>query len=161
MKSSGRETVSTIMVTVGLLSVMIAAFLPLIHVAQDWMRYLYAAGALILLIGRFVAPSVKDAPLRLRRLLHMEIWTAIIFIVGAVFLFLPSAGGKDWLAFTFGRRIPDALYIHNDSASETKIRLVLITSRRKKFLNESKMPLHFSFLANVCRQIVKNPLILR
>ncbi|MDE5960136.1 MAG: hypothetical protein K2H08_00245 [Duncaniella sp.] len=99
-KSSGRETVSTVMVTVGLLSVMIAAFLPLIHVAQDWMRYLYAAGALILLIGRFVAPSVKDAPLRLRRLLHMEIWTARICIVGAVFLFLPSAGGKDWLAFT-------------------------------------------------------------
>ena len=27
----------------------------------------------------------------------MEIWTAIIFVVGAVFMFLP---GKDWIAFT-------------------------------------------------------------
>lgn len=95
-----RELISTVMVTLGLMSIMVAAFLPLIHINQDWTRYLYAAGALVLLIGRFVAPRVKDAPLRLRRLLHMEIWTALIFIVGAVFLFLPSAGGKDWLAFT-------------------------------------------------------------
>lgn len=98
--SAGRETASTVMVTVGLLAIMVAAVLPLLHAAHDWMRYLYAAGALVLLAGRFVAPKVKEAPLRLRRLLHMEVWTAIIFIVGAVFLFLPSAGGKDWLAFT-------------------------------------------------------------
>lgn len=99
-KVSGRETASTVMVTVGLLAIMTAAFLPLIHAAQDWMRYLYAAGALVLLVGRFVAPKVKDAPLRLRRLLRMEVWVALIFIVGAVFLFLPSAGKQDWLAFT-------------------------------------------------------------
>lgn len=95
-----RETASTVMVTLGLMAIMTAAFLPLIHINQDWTRYLYAAGAVVLLIGRFVAPRVEGATLRLRRLLHMEIWTALIFIAGAVFLFLPSAGGKDWLAFT-------------------------------------------------------------
>ncbi|WP_297072002.1 hypothetical protein [uncultured Duncaniella sp.] len=98
--SQGRETLSTVLVTVGLLAIMVAAVLPLLRVAQDWARYLYAAGAVILLVGRFVAPAVKNAPVRLRRLLHIEIWTAIIFMVGAVFLFLPSAGAKDWIAFT-------------------------------------------------------------
>lgn len=95
-----RELLSTVMVTIGLMSIMVAAFLPLIHINQGWTRYVYAAGTLVLLIGRLVAPRVKDAPLRLRRLLHMEIWTALIFGAGAVFLFLPSVGGKDWLAFT-------------------------------------------------------------
>ena len=95
-----RETVSMLMATVGLLAVMISAVLPLLKVGQGWMRWLYAAGAVILLAGRIIAPRVKDAPVRLRRLLHIEVWTAIIFIVGAVFLFLDSVGPKDWIAFT-------------------------------------------------------------
>ncbi|MCM1077270.1 MAG: hypothetical protein NC411_07925 [Bacteroides sp.] len=98
--NNSRETLSLVMTTVGLLAIMTAAFLPLIHVAYGWTRYVYAAGAVILFIGRLVAPRVKDAPLRLRRLLHMEVWTALIFMAGAVFMFLPSAGGKDWIAFT-------------------------------------------------------------
>ncbi len=95
-----RETISLIMVTVGLLSIMAAALLPLLHIGTTTMRYVYAAGALLLLVGRFVAPPLKEGPLRLRRLLRVEIWTALIFVAGAVFLFLPSAGAKDWLAFT-------------------------------------------------------------
>lgn len=98
--SGRRESLSTLMVTVGLLAIMVAAFLPLIHAGAAWLRYLYAAGAGLLLVGRFVAPKEKDLPLRLRRLLRVEIWTALIFVVGAVFLFLPSAGATDWIAFT-------------------------------------------------------------
>lgn len=95
-----REQLSTLMVTVGLLAIMVGAFLPLIHVAVENMRYVYAAGALVLVAGRIVAPRIKEGPLRLRRLLRLELWTSFIFIFGAVFLFLPSAGGHDWLAFT-------------------------------------------------------------
>lgn len=95
-----RTSASNLMATVGLLSIMTAALFPLIHIAAIWGRYLYAAGALLLLIGRFVAPKVTDASLRLRRLIRVEIWTVIIFIVGAVFMFLPSAGPTDWIAFT-------------------------------------------------------------
>ncbi len=50
------------MVTAGLLAIMAAALFPLLHMATQWGRYLYAAGSLILLAGRFVAPKVKDAP---------------------------------------------------------------------------------------------------
>ena len=67
------------MVTAGLLAIMAAALFPLLHMATQWGRYLYAAGSLILLAGRFVAPKVKDAPLRLRRLIRVEVWTALIF----------------------------------------------------------------------------------
>lgn len=95
-----RESISTTLVSVGLLAIMTAALLPIVHLSGPWGRYIYAAGALLLIAGRFVAPSVKDAPLRLRRLLRVEVWTALIFIAGAVFLFLPQAGATDWLAFT-------------------------------------------------------------
>ena len=97
---SKRGAAALLLSTIGLLAIMTAAFLPLVHVGQTSMRYVYAAGALVLLIGRVIAPRVKDAPLRLRRLLHVEVWTALVFVAGAVFLFLPSAGTKDWLAFT-------------------------------------------------------------
>lgn len=96
-----RRTWSELMVTVGLLAIMVAACLPLLKVRGDLFRYIYAAGALILLGGRFVAPPVaKDASLRLRRLLRVEIWSALIFVAGAVFMFVPSAGWSDWIAFT-------------------------------------------------------------
>lgn len=95
-----RNLISTILVTIGLLSIMTATLLPLLHIAGSWMRYLYAAGALLLLIGRFVAPPVKEGPVRLRRLIRIEILTALIFIAGAVFLFIPTYGGTDWLGFT-------------------------------------------------------------
>lgn len=98
--SSRRTLMSNLLVTAGLLSIMTAAFLPLIHTAALWTRYLYAFGAVLLLSGRFVAPRIENAPIRLRRLIRIEIWTALIFVAGAVFMFLPSAGGKDWIAFT-------------------------------------------------------------
>ena len=96
--TSLRNTLSTILVTIGLLAIMTAAFLPLVHMGGSYNRYIYAAGAIALLAGRIIAPAVKDAPLRLRRLLRVESWTALV--VGAVFLFLPSAGATDWIAFT-------------------------------------------------------------
>lgn len=98
--ASRRESASVLMATLGLLAIMTAAVLPLLRAGDGWMQWVYAGGAVLLFAGRMVAPRVKDAPVRLRRLLHIEVWTAIIFIVGAVFLFLPSAGPRDWLAFT-------------------------------------------------------------
>lgn len=95
---SGR--IATLSVTLGLLAIMIAAALPLLRMAVSFRGYIYAAGALLLLLGRILTPKVKDAPLRLKRLIRMEFWTSLIFVAGAVCLFLPSAGSTDWLAFT-------------------------------------------------------------
>jgi len=92
-----RNAWSNLLSTIGLLAIMTAALLPLLKVAAGYNKYIYAGGALLLLIGKFIAPALKDAPLRLRRLMRIEIWTALIFVAGAVFTFLP---GTDWIAFT-------------------------------------------------------------
>ncbi len=84
----------------GLLTILAAAALPLLRMANDIFGYIYAAGAAMLLIGRFLTLPSKDEPLRLRRLGRMEIWSALIFVAGAVFIFLPQGAGNDWLAFT-------------------------------------------------------------
>lgn len=104
-KSARRTAISNILSTIGLLAIMVAALFPILStilgvnlgIAAGAGKYIYAAGALILLIGKFIAPALKDAPVRLRRLLRLEVWTALIFVAGAVFMFLP---GTDWIAFT-------------------------------------------------------------
>lgn len=88
------------LVTLGLLAVVAATLLPLLRVTGDTFRYLYAGGALAMLIGRFAARPPHGVSLRLKRMLRMETWTAVIFAVGAVFVWLPAAGNRDWIAFT-------------------------------------------------------------
>lgn len=95
-----RARIAAVLANFGLLAIMVAALFPLLRLDNSSMRYIYVAGAALLVAGRIVTPKVKDMPLRLRRLIRMEFWTALIFVVGAVFLFLPSAGHTDWLAFT-------------------------------------------------------------
>lgn len=88
-------------VTLGLLLIVAGTLLPLLRVEGTLNKYLYAAGAIVLLIGRFSTPGVgKNVSLRLQRMCRLETWSAIIFAVGAVFQWLPSAGNRDWLAFT-------------------------------------------------------------
>ncbi len=86
----------------GLLLLLAATFVPffMLHMAwaQQYYPYVYAAGALIVLISRFFSPHEKDE--RLRRLHRLEVWTGIIFCVGAAFLFFRLETMRDWLAFT-------------------------------------------------------------
>lgn len=98
--SDTRRRYTSVLSTVGLLAILAAAAMPLLHIALDWFGWLYAAGAAVLLVSRFLTPVPKDAPLRLRRMLRMEIWTALVFVAGAVFILLPGYRGNDWLAFT-------------------------------------------------------------
>ena len=96
--------IATILAMLGLLLIMAAVALPVLHVARTAVTWTYATGALLLIIGRFMQKTPAGASLMLRRLLRMEIWTALVFVAGAVFLFLPvkpGAGeGNDWIAFT-------------------------------------------------------------
>lgn len=100
MTTSSRTSLSLILSTLGLLAIMVAAALPLLRMAHAWFGYLYAAGAAVLLVARLMAPVPASAPVRLRRLLRMEVWTALIFVAGAVFTLFPVGRGNDWLAFT-------------------------------------------------------------
>ena len=99
-----RNTLATPLAMTGLLLIMAAVAMPVLHVARTAVTWVYAAGALLLIIVRFMQPTPQGASLKLRRLLRMEIWTALVFVAGAVFLFppvKPGAGeGNDWIAFT-------------------------------------------------------------
>ena len=91
----------------GLLLVFIATAMPLLKLDGTAFRYIYAAGALCVLIGRACNPCpVPD--LRIRRLYRIEVWAGVIFCVGAFFLFYPRAGHMDWMAFTLAGGVIEA-----------------------------------------------------
>ena len=95
-----KKSLSVLLSNFGLLIIMVASALPLLRMMTTSFGYLYAVGAVMVLVGKILQPIPKE-PLRLRRLLRMEIWTAIIFMVGAAFAVFPMLGsGRDWLAFT-------------------------------------------------------------
>ena len=95
-----RNNISALLSMLGLIVILSAAALPFFHLSRQLTAWIYGAGAAMILIGKVMSTVPPNAPLRLRRLLRMEIWTALIFVAGAVFLFLPQAGGNDWIAFT-------------------------------------------------------------
>lgn len=84
----------------GMLVLLVAGILPLLHVdaMPGLWRWFYAAGAAIVLVCRIFQPN--DAPtMRARRLKRMEFWSGVVWAVGAFFVFYPKAGPTDWLAF--------------------------------------------------------------
>ena len=88
-----------LIVNIGLLLVAAGIVMPMFGIQQTVYRWVYAAGALISLAGRF--GTQYDGPvLRLRRLTRIEMWASVFFCVSAFFMFYPGAAGNDWLAFT-------------------------------------------------------------
>lgn len=114
------------LVPAGLLLIALATVEPLIlhpFSPGGWYPYVYAAGAVVLLLCRlFTTNSAKD--LRLRRLYRMESWSAIFFCVGTFFLFYPAGTMRDWLAFTLAGA---AIQIFTS---------ILIPMRRRKLLKK-------------------------
>lgn len=88
----------------GLLLVLAGTAIPLLaHNLFTTTRWVFTAGAALTLLGRILQrlqPTAPDEPLRLRRLRRMETWSAILFAVAAVFMFLRNVGPTDWIAFT-------------------------------------------------------------
>lgn len=84
----------------GLMLVVVATAIPLLRINSEWVRWLYSAGALAVLVGRFFNRVPKEAPLRVRRLYRMEVWAGLMFCVGAFFMFYTGSGRMDYMAFT-------------------------------------------------------------
>ena len=88
---------------IGLLLILLATIAPFFLRDFEWAvasyKYVYCAGAVILLIARLMQKrTAKD--LRLRRLYRLDVWVAVLFCVGGFFLFYPDAQLRDWIAFT-------------------------------------------------------------
>lgn len=92
-----------LIVPFGLLLILLATITPFFlrdcRWAVDSFRYVYCAGAIIVLIGRIFQKRPATSDLRLRRLYRLEVWIAIIFCVAGFFAFY-SGELRDWIAFT-------------------------------------------------------------
>ena len=87
------------MITISMLLIVAGTVLPLFNTGGILFKYIYATGALLLLIGRLFTPYKGD-DLRIKRLYRIETWSAIFFCVAVFFMFYEGAGRTDWLAFT-------------------------------------------------------------
>ena len=123
-----RNKILQALIPAGLLLIAIATVEPLIwHPFEpgSWFRYVYAVGALPLLLCRlFTVRTGND--LRLRRLYRLESWSAIFFCVGTFFMFYPNGKMRDWLAFTLAGA---AIQIFTS---------IMIPLRQRKLLNHKK-----------------------
>ena len=88
-----------LMITISMLLIVAGTVLPLFNTSGILFKYIYATGALLLLIGRLLTPYTGD-DLRVKRLYRIETWSAIFFCVAVFFMFYEGAGRTDWLAFT-------------------------------------------------------------
>ena len=88
-----------LMITISMLLIVAGTVLPLFNHGGILFKYIYAIGALLLLIGRLLTPYKGD-DLRVKRLYRIETWSAIFFCVAVFFMFYEGAGRTDWLAFT-------------------------------------------------------------
>lgn len=88
------------LVTLGLILIMCGVLLPIIGQGPRVFRWIYAAGAVTCFVGRLFSRAPESVPLRVKRLMRIESWSAIFFCAGAFFMFWPGAGAGDWLAFT-------------------------------------------------------------
>lgn len=90
------------LVTIGLLMIAAGILMPIIQggtISNDTFRYIYAAGAVLLFIGRIFS-QYKGENKRLKRLYRIETWSSVFFCAAAFFLFYDKTIFRDALAFT-------------------------------------------------------------
>jgi len=92
--------IAIIAINLGLLLIVAGTFMPIFNFLQGTTyRYVYAAGAALLLIARLFTPYTGSV-MRVKRLSRIEAWSAIFFCVAAFFMFYEPRVARDWLAFT-------------------------------------------------------------
>lgn len=97
------KKLSPILLIVGLAAVAVGVLLPIMtkNPFGNAFRYVFAAGAVLTLLARLFQPSLPPkTPIRLKRLLRLESWSALLFCVAAFFAFYSAPMLRDWLAFT-------------------------------------------------------------
>lgn len=81
----------------GLLVMLTMALLPLLNVNQEWMRWVYAGGAAVVLVMRLLQ-RYKGRNLRVKRLYRINVMSAVLYCASAAMLFY-SKDTQDWIAF--------------------------------------------------------------
>lgn len=97
MTQDNKNTLSNLLVVAGLLVMAVMALLPLLDINQQWMRWAFAAGAVIVLAGRIIG-AYNGPVLRIKRLHRILISSGILYCASAAMMFV-SRGRNDWIAF--------------------------------------------------------------
>lgn len=111
---------------VALLLILAATAVPFLlrgsEAAMAAYRYVYAAGAVALLLARLFTPTSGIADLRLRRLMRIESWSAVFFCAASFFSFYEPRELRDWVAFTLAGA---ALQVYTSIAIPRRSRALL------------------------------------
>ena len=102
MTNNKKESLLNICLSLAMLLLLVTAFLPLIGISNEWLRYTFAFGAVLAVVVRLLQRMMyrknKSLGLRVRRLLHLEFWSSLSYLVAAYFL-VSDPYHSDWLAF--------------------------------------------------------------
>lgn len=96
-----KENVLNILLSVGMVILLLSAFLPLVDVKTPWLRYIFTFAAMLIVVVRVfqrAARRKQTFSLRVRRLFTMEFWSAMCYVVSALFLFSDPYHSM-WLGF--------------------------------------------------------------
>lgn len=84
---------------VGLMLLLIMALMPLLGPNEQWMRWAYGAGALMVLAARTAqAAACKSDDLRTRRLYRILVVSALLYVASGAVTIIES-GTSNWIAF--------------------------------------------------------------
>ena len=100
MEQSQRTKIANILVIVGLIIMIVMAIIPLqtsVHVDMESIRWIFTAGALIVLTGRLI-DLYRGPSLRLRRLHVILVFSALLYCASASMRFIYQ-GTNNWIAF--------------------------------------------------------------
>ena len=97
MTSQQKISLSNVLLALGLLIMVVMALMPLLNLNQLWMRWVFAAGAAMVLVARFVG-YYHGSSLRIKRLHRILISSGILYCASALMMFL-SRNTNDWIAF--------------------------------------------------------------
>lgn len=92
-----RTAVANVMIIIGLLAMLVMALLPLLNINHEWMRWAFATGAVLVLVGRILG-IYQGKSLRIKRLHRILITSGILYCASAFMMFY-SRGTNDWIAF--------------------------------------------------------------
>ena len=99
-KNSPLAAWTGVLVVLGLLLMVVMAVLPLLNINEPWMRWVFAAGTVAVLLARIAEAWANNArsSLRVKRLYRILISSGILYCVSALMMFL-SRGTNDWIGF--------------------------------------------------------------
>ena len=97
MDQNKRTNISSVLVLIGLLVMAVMALMPLLNLNRECMRWVFAAGAVIVLAARVM--GVYNGPsLRIKRLHRILIFSGVLYCASALMMFF-SRGTNDWIGF--------------------------------------------------------------